>query len=102
MTPSPAEEGTVRRFDVVLVLSGGNALGAFEAGVYEALHEHGLQPDWIIGASIGAINGALIAGVVPDRRIETLRTFWRPAPSGALTPPWLSVLETSRRTSVVG
>jgi len=102
VTPSPAEEGTVRRFDVVLVLSGGNALGAFEAGVYEALHEHGLRPDWIIGASIGAINGALIAGSAPDHRIEALRAFWRPAPSGAMTPPWLSVFETSRRTSAVG
>jgi len=102
VTPAPDQEETVRAFNVVLVLSGGNALGAFEAGVYEALHEHGLQPDWIIGASIGAINGALIAGSAPDRRIETLRTFWRPAPSGAMTPPWLSALETSRRTSAVG
>jgi len=102
VAPSPAEEGTVCRFDVVLVLSGGNALGAFEAGVYEALHEHGLQPDWIIGASIGAINGALIAGSAPDRRIETLRTFWRPAPFGAPPLPWLSALETNRRTNAVG
>ena len=102
MTPSPDQEETVRAFDVVLVLSGGNALGAFEAGVYEALHEHGLQPDWIIGASVGAINGALIAGSAPERRIDTLRTFWRPALSGAMTPPWRSVLETSRRTSAVG
>ena len=102
MTPVCVQKVTVRGFDVVLVLSGGNALGAFEAGVYEALHEHSLQPDWIIGASIGAINGALIAGSAPNRRIETLRTFWRPAPSYAVTPPWLSALETSRRTSAVG
>ena len=102
MTPAPDQEETVRAFNVVLVLSGGNALGAFEAGVYEALHEHGLQPDWIIGASIGAINGALIAGSAPDRRIETLRTFWRPAPSGAPPLPWLGALETSRRTNAVG
>jgi NTE family protein len=103
MTPGVEGEEAVRDFDVVLVLSGGNALGAFEAGVYEALHEHGLQPNWIIGASIGAINGALIAGSAPDRRIETLRTFWGPArPPGAFDFPWLSALETGRRTNAVG
>ncbi|MEG3084419.1 patatin-like phospholipase family protein [Sphingomonas sp. PB2P12] len=99
------EGGLVRDFDLVLVLSGGNALGAFEAGVYEALHDHALRPDWIIGASIGAINGALIAGSAPDRRIETLRAFWRPAPahaSGVSMFPWLRAFETSRRTSAVG
>ncbi len=102
MTPDAERAGVARDFDIVLVLSGGNALGAFEAGVYEALHEHDLQPDWIIGASIGAINGALIAGSAPDRRIETLRTFWRPAPSGAFTHPWVSAFEISRRTNAVG
>jgi NTE family protein len=97
------DASAVRNFDVVLVLSGGNALGAFEAGVYEALHEHGLQPDWVIGASIGAINAALIAGSDPDHRIETMRAFWRPALSpGALTHPWASMFETSRRTTAVG
>jgi len=97
------EAGAVRNFDVVLVLSGGNALGAFEAGVYEALHEHDLQPDWVIGASVGAINAALIAGSAPDRRIETMRAFWRPALSpGALTLPWASMFETGRRTTAVG
>jgi NTE family protein len=97
------DAGAVRNFDVVLVLSGGNALGAFEAGVYEALHEHDLQPDWVIGASIGAINAALIAGSAPDRRIETMRLFWRPVLSpGSLTLPWASMFETSRRTTAVG
>ncbi len=102
MTPDAERARAAREFDVALVLSGGNALGAFEAGVYEALHAHALQPDWVIGASIGAINGALIAGSAPDRRIETLRTFWRPAPSGAPPLPWLGALETSRRTNAVG
>lgn len=103
MTPDAERAGAARDFDVVLVLSGGNALGAFEAGVYEALHEHGLQPDWIIGASIGAINGALIAGSAPDHRIETLKAFWRPTPSlDARSFPWLGALETSRRTTAVG
>src|SRR6185295_5256872 len=47
---------------VVLVLQGGGALGAYQVGVYEALHESEIVPDWVIGTSIGAINGALIAG----------------------------------------
>ncbi|MBB3997269.1 patatin-like phospholipase family protein [Aureimonas pseudogalii] len=59
--------------DLVLVLGGGNALGAFQAGVYEGLHRAGLEPDWIIGTSIGAINGALIAGKQPTGRVEVLR-----------------------------
>ena len=61
---------------VVLVLQGGGALGAYQAGVYQALHEHGLSPDWVVGTSIGAINGALIAGNAPDRRVAALRDFW--------------------------
>ena len=83
MTPNAERAGAARDFDVVLVLSGGNALGAFEAGVYEALHAHGLQPDWVIGASIGAINGALIAGSAPDRglrRCERSGDPHRPGP----------------------
>ena len=47
---------------VVLVLQGGGALGSYQAGVYQALHEAGIEPDWIIGTSIGAINASLIAG----------------------------------------
>jgi NTE family protein len=61
---------------VVLVLQGGGALGAYQAGVYEALHEAGIEPDWVVGTSIGAINGALIAGNPPGQRLERLRTFW--------------------------
>ena len=62
---------------VVLVLQGGGALGAYQAGVYEALHEAGIEPDWVIGTSIGAINGALIAGNTPENRMARLREFWR-------------------------
>jgi Patatin-like phospholipase len=47
---------------IVLVFQGGGALGAYQAGVYQALHEANIEPDWIIGTSIGAINAALIAG----------------------------------------
>ena len=62
---------------IVLVLQGGGALGAYQAGVYEALHEAGVEPDWVIGTSIGAINASLIAGNKPDRRLAKLRAFWR-------------------------
>ncbi len=62
---------------VVLVLQGGGALGAYQAGVYEALHEAGMEPDWVIGISIGAINGAIIAGNMPQDRLPRLRTFWK-------------------------
>src|SRR5947209_6730335 len=62
---------------VVLVLQGGGALGAYHVGVYEALHEAGIEPDWVIGTSIGAINGALIAGNTAEQRIARLREFWK-------------------------
>ena len=62
---------------VVLVFQGGGALGAYQAGVYEALHENGIEPDWLIGTSIGAINASIIAGNRPADRLEKLREFWR-------------------------
>ncbi|MES2153037.1 MAG: patatin-like phospholipase family protein [Pseudomonadota bacterium] len=61
---------------VVLVFQGGGALGAYQAGVYEAMHEAGIEPDWVIGTSIGAINGALVAGNRPEHRLERLQQFW--------------------------
>jgi len=61
---------------VVLVLQGGGALGAYQAGVYQALHEAGVEPDWIVGTSIGAINASLIAGNEPAQRLNALREFW--------------------------
>lgn len=61
---------------VVLVLQGGGALGAFQAGVAQALFEAGVEPDWVVGTSIGAINAALIAGNPPERRLERLERFW--------------------------
>jgi NTE family protein len=61
---------------IALVLQGGGALGAYQAGVYEALAEADLHPDWIAGISIGAINGALIAGNAPKARVDRLRAFW--------------------------
>jgi NTE family protein len=61
---------------VVLVLQGGGALGSYQAGVYQALHEAGIEPDWIIGTSIGAINASLIAGNSPQDRLSHLKEFW--------------------------
>jgi NTE family protein len=61
---------------IALLLQGGGALGAYQAGVYEALVEAGLHPDWVAGISIGAINGALIAGNPPETRVDKLRAFW--------------------------
>jgi NTE family protein len=62
---------------VVLVLQGGGALGSYQAGVYQALHEAGIEPDWIIGTSIGAINASLIAGNTSENRLIRLREFWK-------------------------
>ena len=62
---------------VVLVLQGGGALGSYQAGVYQALHEAGIEPDWVIGTSIGAINASLIAGNAPAQRLARLREFWK-------------------------
>src|SRR6266436_6704182 len=62
---------------VVLVLQGGGALGSYQAGVYQALHEAGIEPDWIIGTSIGAINASLIAGNAPENRLSRLKQFWK-------------------------
>jgi NTE family protein len=61
---------------IALLLQGGGALGAYQGGVYQALAEGHLDPDWIAGISIGAINAALIAGNSRDTRVEYLRRFW--------------------------
>ena len=66
----------------VLVLQGGGALGAYQAGVYEGMYENGFAPDWVTGVSIGAINAALIAGNPPDKRVARLREFWERVSSG--------------------
>lgn len=73
---------------LVLVLQGGGALGAYQAGVYQAVHEAGLEPDWVIGTSIGAINASLIAGNEPAKRIPALREFWDRVTHRALASPW--------------
>ncbi len=80
----------------VLVLQGGGALGAYQAGVFEALAEEGLEPQWLAGISIGAINAALIAGNPPEGRVDALRAFWRHASDGPQVDlgPLLSPLRT--------
>jgi NTE family protein len=73
----------------VFLVQGGGALGAYQAGVYAGLAETGEAPDWIVGVSIGGINSAIIAGNVPERRIERLREFWERVSSNspAMLPP---------------
>jgi len=74
---------------IALLLQGGGALGAYQAGVYEALAEVGIEPDWVAGISIGAINSAIIAGNEPRERVGKLRRFWEMVTTPA--EPWRSV-----------
>ncbi len=61
---------------IVLAFQGGGALNAYQGGVYQAFHEAGIEPDWVIGTSSGAINASIIAGNPPEKRVERLREFW--------------------------
>ncbi len=74
---------------VVLVLQGGGALGAYQVGVYQALHECGIEPDWVIGTSIGAINAALISGNRPEDRLDRLDAFWAGVEQKITSNGWL-------------
>jgi NTE family protein len=76
---------------IALLLQGGGALGAYQAGVYEALAEANLEPDWIAGISIGAINAALIAGNAAGDRVDRLRTFWHSVTRDTLSMPMPSL-----------
>jgi NTE family protein len=76
---------------LVFVLQGGGALGSYQAGVFQALSEGGLTPDWVAGVSIGAINAAIIAGNPPGRRVERLRAFWEGVTSSTASIPALQV-----------
>ena len=69
-----------------MVLSGGGALGAYQAGAYAALEKRGVRPNWIAGTAVGAINAAIIAGNLPHERALRLRQFWR-AVGGYATAP---------------
>jgi len=81
-TDKPPTYSDAHHEHTVLLLQGGGALGAYQAGVYEGMHDHGLAPDWVTGVSIGAINAALIAGNFPEKRVERLREFWDRVSSG--------------------
>ena len=76
----------------VLVLQGGGALGAYHIGVYQALHEHGFEPDWLCGISIGAINAAILAGNPPERRLAQLEALWQAISWPELLPHSASVV----------
>src|SRR5215204_3797720 len=80
----PNGQGIKDLGQVVLVLQGGGALGAYQVGVYQALHEAGIEPDWVVGTSIGAINASIIAGNAPEERLPRLREFWRRMDRGPL------------------
>lgn len=78
---------------VALVLQGGGALGAYQAGVFQGLDEAGIAPDWVTGISIGAINAALIAGNAPAQRVERLRQFWETICRSPLAPQVSDVIQ---------
>src|SRR5471032_3355924 len=81
-------------FDTIaLVLQGGGALGAYQAGVMEGLSTAGIEPDWVAGISIGAINAALIAGNAPAARVAKLREFWTTVSRPAVWPDALSFMD---------
>jgi NTE family protein len=70
------QQELAERGQIVLVFQGGGALGAYQVGVYQALHEAGVEPDWVVGTSIGAINAAIIAGSPFAERLDRLNAFW--------------------------
>ncbi len=92
--PNPGRAGASLKStlgQIVLVFQGGGALGAYQIGVYEALHEAGVEPDWVISTSIGAINAALIAGNPVEQRLSRMEEFWRRVEHG----DWLSLLSSA-------
>ncbi|MGA7777485.1 MAG: patatin-like phospholipase family protein [Paraburkholderia sp.] len=78
---------------IALMLQGGGALGAYQAGVYQGLVEVGIQPNWVAGISIGALNTAIIAGNAPEHRVERLLEFWETICQPAFAPPLPPFLE---------
>lgn len=87
-----AGEGLPKEYgQIVLVLQGGGALGAYQLGIYQALHEARVEPDWVIGTSIGAINASLIAGNAYDRRLDRMSEFWTRMRHGPLARQMLAM-----------
>ncbi len=92
---------------IVLVLQGGGALGAYQAGVYQALDEAGIEPDWVIGTSIGAINAGIIAGNKREDRLPRLQEFWTRMRYGPMTQfaaaiPWWGAQAANAMTAAMG
>jgi NTE family protein len=83
-----AADSVVGSGRIVVVFQGGGALGAYQAGVYQALHEAGIEPDWVIGTSIGAINASLIAGNEPGNRLPALEDFWQRMAHKSILHAW--------------
>ena len=96
MSPDQANPQTDTRTQferIVLLLQGGGALGAYQAGVYQALAEADLHPNWVAGISIGAINAAIIAGNAPGKRVDRLREFWETVSKSPLGIPYVKAIE---------
>ncbi len=106
--PQKSASGAMPPGQIVLVLQGGGALGAYQVGVYQALHEAGIEPDWVIGTSIGAINAALIVGNPPEQRLAKLSEFWdgvewhQPLGVGAALPWWIAGPASNLTTVTLG
>ena len=106
LTGSPSEARPRRAKErppfecIALLLQGGGALGSYQAGVYQALSEANLHPDWVAGISIGAINAAIIAGNKPEDRLPRLRQFWETA--SAVVPFSMEMPDSMLRTYMSG
>ncbi|WP_375404253.1 patatin-like phospholipase family protein [uncultured Sphingomonas sp.] len=87
-------------YRIALALSGGNALGSWQAGAFAAMAARGVEPDWVSGASAGSINAAMIVGNPPERAVDRLREFWTPAAGGGAAW-WPAEMDAWRRTAAV-
>jgi NTE family protein len=93
-SPTNSQKDTRTQFEqIVLLLQGGGALGSYQAGVYQALAEADLHPNWVAGISIGAINSAIVAGNPPDKRVTRLREFWETVTTSPLGIPYFRSIE---------
>ncbi|MGH6646933.1 DUF3734 domain-containing protein [Aquabacterium sp.] len=92
--PTPASDNGLPYDIVALVLQGGGALGSYQAGVYEGLHEANIHPNWVAGISIGALNAAIIAGNPPELRVQRMKEFWDTICQPAYFQPTADALQT--------
>lgn len=92
--PTPPSDNGLPYDIVALVLQGGGALGSYQAGVYEGLHEANIHPNWVAGISIGALNAAIIAGNPAELRVQRMKEFWETICQPAYFQPTADVLQT--------